>query len=338
MQVWDLDLTLFRFDFGMSWAFFALNADRTLYGRYGSRSSAAPEKDVSVEGLRQMLTGALELDRAYRADPEHWSAVLAAKAPPAPRWPTPGSFPETGSYNRVTSSMSYKQMRGNCLHCHNVEEFERISVWKGGGRVPDRLIWPYPMPSAIGLELDPQAVTRVRTVEAGSPAAHAGLEPGDLLRALDGQPLLSLADVQWVLQNAADEATLPVELERSGESRQATLEFAPGWRQRGDISWRGSAWEQSALLGMFLDESATPDKLALKLTRFPPGWMKGRSPAAERAGLKPGDLIVAVDGRTTPMTVRELLVYVQREKTLGERLRLQVLRDGATRDVSLRLQ
>ena len=38
VQANAMDLTLFQFDYDLTFAAFFLNADRTIYGRYGSRS------------------------------------------------------------------------------------------------------------------------------------------------------------------------------------------------------------------------------------------------------------------------------------------------------------
>ena len=52
----DLDLAQFQFDFGLTFAIVFMNADKTIYGRYGSRSSREnAESDVSVEGLAQTM-------------------------------------------------------------------------------------------------------------------------------------------------------------------------------------------------------------------------------------------------------------------------------------------
>jgi hypothetical protein len=39
VQANALDLALFQFDFDLTFAAFFMNADKTIYGRYGTRSS-----------------------------------------------------------------------------------------------------------------------------------------------------------------------------------------------------------------------------------------------------------------------------------------------------------
>src|SRR5204863_4649159 len=61
-----LDLSLFQFDTDQSFAAFLMNADGTIYGRYGTRSHRTSwADDVSVEGLANALQGALDLHSDY---------------------------------------------------------------------------------------------------------------------------------------------------------------------------------------------------------------------------------------------------------------------------------
>src|SRR5256885_5900547 len=85
-----LDLALFQFDTDQSFAAFLLNADGTVYGRFGTRSHRTSwSDDVSIEGLAKALQGALDLHANYPAN----KAVLAGKRGPAPEVPTPEQFP-----------------------------------------------------------------------------------------------------------------------------------------------------------------------------------------------------------------------------------------------------
>ena len=51
-----LDLSLFQFDTDQSWAVFLLNADQTIYGRFGTRSHRTEwYGDVSLSGMAKAL-------------------------------------------------------------------------------------------------------------------------------------------------------------------------------------------------------------------------------------------------------------------------------------------
>ena len=94
IQINDLDLSLLQFDFELTWAAFFLNGDRTLYGRYGTRSERdrkrnvffdrMPEhklrdglpQDMSIEGFKASLRSTLALHEEYVADPDRISPQL----------------------------------------------------------------------------------------------------------------------------------------------------------------------------------------------------------------------------------------------------------------------
>ena len=64
VQANGIDLSLFQFDYDLTFAAFFMNADRTIYGRYGTRSSQQnPGRDISLQGLIASLEGALKLSR-----------------------------------------------------------------------------------------------------------------------------------------------------------------------------------------------------------------------------------------------------------------------------------
>ncbi len=52
IQAWGLDLSLFQYDMNMSWAAFLLNADRVIYGRYGTRAAQRNDQASTVSGFK----------------------------------------------------------------------------------------------------------------------------------------------------------------------------------------------------------------------------------------------------------------------------------------------
>ncbi|MBC7874461.1 MAG: thioredoxin family protein, partial [Ferruginibacter sp.] len=88
-----LDLSLFQFDTDQSFAVFLLNADGTVYGRFGTRSHRTNwVGDVSLDGLAKALQGALDLHAGHPKN----KPALAAKTGPAPLFPVPEKFPALG--------------------------------------------------------------------------------------------------------------------------------------------------------------------------------------------------------------------------------------------------
>ena len=61
-----MDLSLFQFDYDLTFSVFFMNPDKTIYGRYGTRAEFEnAAKDISIESFKQALEGALALHKAY---------------------------------------------------------------------------------------------------------------------------------------------------------------------------------------------------------------------------------------------------------------------------------
>src|SRR5216117_1638183 len=90
VQANGMDLSLFQFDYDLTFVAFFLNADKTIYGRFGSRSERKDAtKDISLEGFEKALSGALELHKNYPAN----KTSLLAKRGPEPRFKVPEEYP-----------------------------------------------------------------------------------------------------------------------------------------------------------------------------------------------------------------------------------------------------
>lgn len=335
-----LDLSLFQFDTDQSFAVFFLNADQTIYGRFGTRSSQKEwADDVSVAGLARALEGALALHQQYPAN----KAQFAAKRGAAPDFPVPESFPTLkGKYG---SSLDYEgNVVRSCIHCHQIGDAQRDHHRARSGRIPATVLFPYPHPKAIGLILDPAQRATVQRVEPESPAARSGFQAGDVIEQLDGQPLLSIADVQWVLHHASPEgARLAAVVRRADASARLTLQLPAGWRQRDDIAWRASSWElrRFALGGMYLKPVSNEEretlnldatKLALRIQHL--GEYSPHD-LAKRAGFRKGDVLVSFDGHTALVRESDLLEHAINVVKPGAEVPVVLLRDGQRLELKL---
>jgi regulator of sigma E protease len=114
---------------------------------------------------------------------------------------------------------------------------------------------------------------------AGTPAAAAQIAPGDTIASIDGETVTTWQDVRWVLlERAVGRERIPIELRTpSGEVRVQELDL--------------SAIHADDLAGDFLHK--------IGLVRFSPalvGKVREGS-AAARAGIQPGDVVIAADGK-----------------------------------------
>jgi hypothetical protein len=125
VQANALDLTLFQFDYDLSFAVFFLNADRTVYGRFGSRSDRAEAiRDMSIEDSAPPWRGS--------------GAALASTRPTgrAGRKATPADI--------LSHPDAYPSLRGNTLPPRlrgKVAELHPLSPG-AGGRTPHSCVTP----------------------------------------------------------------------------------------------------------------------------------------------------------------------------------------------------
>jgi regulator of sigma E protease len=163
----------------------------------------------------------------------------------------------------------------------------------------------------------PEARPVLGAPPAGSVAAAAGLRAGDTVRAAGGEPLATWQELRWrVLQSTLQREPLRLEIvDEKGHLRDVQLDLR---------SFPADDVEADAL-----------ERIGLRLHRPPLEPVIGqlvRGGAAERAGLAPGDRVLAADGRPLD-TWDELVSAVQARPEMPLALTLE--RDGARRTVEV---
>lgn len=337
-----LDLKQFQYDFDLSSAAFFMNADGTVYGRYGTRSGHGEgESDVSLEGFAAALTKTLQWHKEFPL----LRASLQAKKGQYDGPAVPEKFPTLAKYS---SELDYEgKVVQSCIHCHQIRDAQRAELRAQKQPIPEDLLYPYPNPADYGLVFDIRKCTTVSAVKEDSPAAKAGFRVGDEVTALNGQPLLSIADVQWVLHNLPVNEVpqvLAATVQRGGKEVEISLTLPSGWRRQ-DISWRPTTWElrRVALGGLRLVEATkeeraavgvSSDSMALKvqhLGQYPPHDF------AKKAGFQKDDILVSFAGLNGPQTETTLIAEALRH-IAGEKLPVTVFRGGKKVALQLPLQ
>lgn len=312
VQFFDVDLRQYQCDFDQSWHVFLMNADGTIYGRYGTRSSSEAHENT-VEGLNKALARALELHADF---PRNKPDLAGKKGPPPPVRSTDDFVAFRGRF--TTSAVGR-----NCFHCHNATEGYRGEVRRARKPLPDELMYPYPMPDLLGLHMDLKECATVAAVDAGSVAEKGGFRKGDRIVKIEGQPPISLADVQWVLQQAKTPSIVKCDVDRAdGTPAMTSLALEPGWRKY-DILWRPSTNPMQPGFGTDEATQAERDKLgvdAKSLALRVRGIFKNGP--ATGSGLAAGDFIVSVDGRRDVTNKLEFIVYCQQQKLSGDKIEL----------------
>ncbi|MFO0808655.1 MAG: Trx7/PDZ domain-containing (seleno)protein [Gemmataceae bacterium] len=326
-----LDLSMFQFDTDQSFAAFLLNADGTIYGRFGTRSHRTSwADDVSIDGLAKALQAALDLHAGYPAN----KAAFAGKRGPTPEFASPEKDPALK--DKFTSQIDYKGgVARSCIHCHQIGDAAK-SLARSRGLLSDEVLFPYPHPKALGLVLDPKEKATILRVEPGSPAEASGFHAGDAIAKLDRQPLVSMADVQWVLHRSPPgPVSIKADVVRGGTPMELTLSLPDGWRHRDDLSWRASSWglRRMALGGLLLETKPTGE-LAVKRA----AQANGPHGTAYKAGFRTGDIIVEFDGLENPKRETDLFAHALTKRRPGESVSVKVVRNGATMTLPLVMQ
>ena len=191
-------------------------------------------------------------------------------------------------------------------------EFTRQNVWKriaivAAGPAANFLIAIVLFAGLFmhGIE-EPSSKISVRAAD--SAAAQAGLQSGDVITAVNGEPVQVWSELRWqFIQSAIDKHDIRLAAERPGQGRIAATVPA------------------SALAGLDLEDDV-PAQLGVGVSRPAPvvqQVMPG-SPA-ERAGLREGDLLTAVDGK--PVADGIAFIDVIRASA-GKTLQVALLRAG----------
>jgi S1-C subfamily serine protease len=162
---------------------------------------------------------------------------------------------------------------------------------------------------------------KVEKVKDGSPAARAGLKPGDVVVAFNGEKVASSAALARRLARVRANEEIKLGVEREGWRRDFTLTAAPR---------PAEAVAEKPYLGIAAEDAGAA---GVKVTEVTAG-----SPA-EQAGLKAGDLIVrpvAKGAAPQGFHLADLAKLLEQKKP-GEEVTFRVERDGWQKDVTVKL-
>lgn len=332
VEMKGVNLSQFQFDHDLNWAAMFINADGTVYARYGTQSAEGSDAFNSIDGLVNTMNRVLELHARYPANKAELADKLGKPKTQSSALELPG-LSNPAKYAQETS-------RSNCIHCHNIHDAEHAHALATGTWSIERM-WKYPLPDNIGLKIDRTSGIRIREVTADSPAAKAGMTSGEEVVRMNGQRITSIADMQWVLHNLpGTDTTVTVETSKSGKHE---LQLASGWRKN-DFSWRGSMWNAPPRVQVWFPPLTSEQKTKLGL---PEGesplevrWINRNAKGGQQTyddGLREKDVVVALASKPMHFTSKQFQTHIKLNYKVGELLPLTVLRDGKKIELKIKL-
>ena len=195
----------------------------------------------------------------------------------------------------------------------------------------------------------------VKSVEPDSPAAKAGLEPGDVIEQFAGQRVHSVAELRRVVGETPSGRVVPIEVLRKGETKtlSATLERRDNGLGPLMSMGPGKIWPNVNMpmrdftfnfggprLGIEV-ESLTPQLGAYFGVNDGKGVLVrevNEGSAAAKAGLKAGDCIVKLD--STPVESADDLHHAltNRDRGKSQDVTLTIVRDHKQQTLSVHLE
>ena len=183
---------------------------------------------------------------------------------------------------------------------------------------------------ADSFKLDKPEGALVSSIEKDGPASKAGLEPGDVIRKVDGHAVVSSGDLPAVIS-----------------------QDAPGDKVKLDVWRKGAALEIEAKLGSANDkpvqvasnkEAASQGRLGLALRSLQPDELRAAGVAnglliessagpAANAGVESGDVLLAINGTPVKSIEQVKIAVAKSDKSIA----LLILRAGDTIFVPVRM-
>lgn len=335
-----VDLSRFVFDFDLTFAALMMNADGRIYHRYGSRDHRSSEVWLSEPSLEFVLRESLKAhatvdDAAAKRQRPSFELATAQKGKPVLMEKIP-------SYQ--------KRDKGKCIHCHSVhpafyEEAVAAKKWRPGNK------WVYPDPARIGIDLDGDQQRLIVRVDAGSPAAKAGLKRGDQILRLNDVAIASVADLMFALDGLPSKGgDVELQILREEKSQSISMTLADGWKvgTPQTFAWRPFKWGltpapgfggpklNAAELRQIGRDPSSASSFAFRI-QYLVTWGDNRrfGQAAAKAGLRVGDVVLSLDGKSDFDSVEHFHAWWRLTRKVGDVVKIEILRGGQKRALKL---
>lgn len=316
-----INIGLFDYDRYNTLYFFVLNADEQIYLRYGGRDEESALTYLSLESLELALEQGLRLHDLYQA-----GRLPQRRLPPAKY---PREIPAL--YERTIGA-------GRCVECHLIGDLENVQRERDGTLDKLNHLFRAPEIKKLGIRLD---VPRgLRVAEVSGSAAAAGMQSGDVIRAVDGTAVWTFGDLQWEYGRVSRSASrLELTVDRAGSEVLLELRLPRFWWHT-DLTYRNLSVDPR----IYFSSRPLTAKERAALGLDPDGFasrIDSIDPLVELLGsheLEEGDIVYAVDGETRDEIADTADLHIKLRKQAGSEVLLQVLRGSERLKVPLKTE
>ena len=109
-----VDMSQFQFDYDLNWAAMFVNADDTVYARYGNQSAADSDAYNSIASVEKTMRRVLALHEDYSNNKNGLAGKLGKPKPYKTALEMPGM--------KHRAKLSRSTARNNCVQCHNIHD------------------------------------------------------------------------------------------------------------------------------------------------------------------------------------------------------------------------